>query len=87
MIAQVHGICAAGASMLAICCDITLVAEDASIRWPALPLGGGLIGAEWDAIAHYRARRFVHAAFDPATPGGVRQMIFHKIGSVHDIPF
>lgn len=47
VIAQVHGICAAGASMLAICCDITLVAEDASIRWPSLPIGGGLIAALW----------------------------------------
>lgn len=47
VIAQVHGICSAGATMLAICCDITLVAEDASIRWPALPLGGGLIGPLW----------------------------------------
>jgi len=47
VIAQVHGVCAAGATMLTICCDITLVAEDARIIWPALPLGGGLIGALW----------------------------------------
>jgi enoyl-CoA hydratase len=47
VIAQVHGVCAAGATMLAICCDITLVAEDARIMWPALPLGGGLIGPLW----------------------------------------
>ena len=47
VIAQVHGICSAGSTMLAICCDITIVAEDASIRWPALPIGGGLIGAMW----------------------------------------
>jgi enoyl-CoA hydratase len=47
VIAQVHGYCVAGATMLAICCDITLVADDASIRWPALPIGGGLIGAMW----------------------------------------
>ena len=47
VIAQVHGYCVAGATMLAICCDITLVAEDASIRWPALPIGGGLIGPMW----------------------------------------
>lgn len=47
VIAQVHGYCVAGASMLAICADITVVAEDASIRWPALPIGGGLIGPMW----------------------------------------
>ena len=47
VIAQVHGVCSAGASMLAICCDITLVAEDARIIWPALPIGGGLIGPLW----------------------------------------
>lgn len=47
VIAQVHGYCMAGATMLAICCDITLVAEDAIIRWPALPIGGGLIGPMW----------------------------------------
>ena len=47
VIAQVHGYCMAGATMLAICCDITLVADDASIRWPALPIGGGLIGPVW----------------------------------------
>lgn len=47
VIAQVHGYCVAGATMLAICCDITLVADDASIRWPALPIGGGLIGPMW----------------------------------------
>jgi enoyl-CoA hydratase len=47
VIAQVHGVCAAGSTMLAICCDITIVADDASIRWPSLPIGGGLIGALW----------------------------------------
>jgi enoyl-CoA hydratase len=47
IIAQVHGFCIAGATMLAICCDITLVAEDCRIRWPSLPLGGGLISTMW----------------------------------------
>ncbi len=47
IVAQVHGFCIAGATMLAICCDITLVAEDARIRWPSLPLGGGLISTMW----------------------------------------
>lgn len=47
VVAQVHGYCVAGATMLAICADITMVAQDASIRWPALPIGGGLIGPMW----------------------------------------
>lgn len=47
IVAEVHGFCIAGATMLAICCDITLVAEDARIRWPSLPLGGGLISTMW----------------------------------------
>lgn len=47
IVAQVHGFCIAGATMLAICCDITLVAEDCRIRWPSLPLGGGLISTMW----------------------------------------
>lgn len=47
IVAQVHGFCIAGATMLAICCDITLVAENAQIRWPSLPLGGGLISTMW----------------------------------------
>ena len=47
IIAQVHGFCIAGSTMLAICCDITLVADDARIRWPSLPLGGGLISTMW----------------------------------------
>src|SRR5260370_16260277 len=47
VIAQVHGYCCGGATMLAVCCDITLVAEECKIRWPALPLGGGLISTMW----------------------------------------
>ena len=47
VIAEVHGFCIAGATMLAICCDITLVAEDCKIRWPSLPIGGGLISTMW----------------------------------------
>jgi enoyl-CoA hydratase len=47
VIAQVHGYCCAGATMLAICCDITLVSSECKIRWPSLPIGSGLIGAMW----------------------------------------
>ncbi len=31
------------ATQLAVCCDITVIAEDAVVGWPSLPLGGGLL--------------------------------------------
>lgn len=43
VIAAVHGNCIGGASMLCVCADITLVAKDANIAWPSVPLGGGLL--------------------------------------------
>lgn len=43
VIAAVHGHCVGGASMLCVCADLTFVAEDASIAWPSIPLGGGLL--------------------------------------------
>jgi enoyl-CoA hydratase len=46
-IAQVHGYCLAGATQLASVCDITVVADDAVIGLPALPLGGGFISPFW----------------------------------------
>ena len=43
VIAAVHGYCIAGATQLCVFCDLTIVAEDARIGEPALPLGGGYI--------------------------------------------
>ena len=43
VIAQVHGYCMGVATQLAVCCDLTMVAEDAVIGWPAVPLGGGYL--------------------------------------------
>lgn len=43
VISAVHGYCMGGATMLAVCTDVTVVAEDAVIGWPSLPLGGGLL--------------------------------------------
>lgn len=43
VIAAVHGYCMGLATQLAVCCDMTVVAEDAVIGWPSLPLGGGLL--------------------------------------------
>ena len=44
VIAQVHGYCMGVATQLAVCCDLTVVAEDAVIGWPSVPLGAGYIG-------------------------------------------
>jgi enoyl-CoA hydratase len=47
VIAAVHGYCLAGATQLVICTDITVVAEDAKIGLPAMPMGGGYITPMW----------------------------------------
>lgn len=39
-IAQIHGYCLAGGTDLALHCDLVLVADDASIGFPALRMGG-----------------------------------------------
>ena len=40
IIAQVHGHCLAGGTDLALSCDLVIVAEDATIGFPALRMGG-----------------------------------------------
>src|SRR5262245_40769753 len=47
VIAAVHGYCLAGATQLCVFCDITVVAEDAVIGLPSLPIGGGYITPLW----------------------------------------
>ncbi|PKW16529.1 enoyl-CoA hydratase/isomerase family protein [Saccharopolyspora spinosa] len=48
VIAAVHGYCMAGATQLALFCDITVVAEDTQLAAsPAIPLGGGFISPLW----------------------------------------
>ncbi|MGG5822065.1 enoyl-CoA hydratase-related protein [Falsiroseomonas sp. HW251] len=46
-IAQVHGFCIAGGTMLAMACDITLVSADCRIRFPSIPVGGGFVSSFW----------------------------------------
>ncbi|SCL20195.1 enoyl-CoA hydratase [Micromonospora pallida] len=43
VVSAIEGYCMGGATMLAVCTDITVVGEDAVIGWPAIPLGGGLL--------------------------------------------
>lgn len=47
VIAAVHGHCLAGATQLVACCDLVIVAEDASIGLPEIPMGGGYITPFW----------------------------------------
>ncbi len=47
VIAAVHGYCIAGATQLCVYCDITIVAEDATIGEPTIPIGGGYIAPLW----------------------------------------
>lgn len=43
VIAQVHGYCLARAAQMVTFCDITIIAEDARIGMPSIPVGGGLL--------------------------------------------
>lgn len=47
VIAAVHGYCIAGATQMCVFTDITVVAENARIGEPAIPLGGGYIAPLW----------------------------------------
>lgn len=47
VIAQVHGYCLAGATQLCVMTDLTIVAEDARIGFPSIPVGGGFISPMW----------------------------------------
>jgi enoyl-CoA hydratase len=47
VIVQVHGHCLGIATILCNLADLVIVADDARIGWPALPLGGGVISPTW----------------------------------------
>jgi enoyl-CoA hydratase len=47
VIAQVHGFCLAGGTQLALICDITIAADDATFGIPQLPLGIGFVLPFW----------------------------------------
>lgn len=50
IIAAVHGYCVAGATQLCVYADITIVADDARIGEPTLPIGGGYIAPLWTPL-------------------------------------
>jgi enoyl-CoA hydratase len=47
VIAQVHGFCLAGGTQLALICDLTIAAEDATFGIPQLPVGIGFVLPFW----------------------------------------
>ena len=47
IIAAVHGYCIAGATQMCVFADITIVANDARIGEPTVPIGGGFIAPLW----------------------------------------
>ncbi|MES2512376.1 MAG: enoyl-CoA hydratase-related protein [Pseudomonadota bacterium] len=50
VIAAVHGYCVAGATQICVYADITVVANDARISEPTLPIGGGFIAPVWTPL-------------------------------------
>ena len=50
VIAAVHGYCLAGATQLCVFTDLTIVAEDAQIGLPSIPIGGGYITPLWTPL-------------------------------------
>jgi len=50
IIAAVHGYCMAGATQMCVYADITVVADDARIAEPTIPIGGGYIAPVWTPL-------------------------------------
>jgi enoyl-CoA hydratase len=59
IIAQVHGYCMGVGTVLANCSDIVMCSENATIGWPRVPLGGGMIGPTWSLLTNlHKAKEF-----------------------------
>lgn len=65
VIAQVHGYCIAGGTQLALLCDLTVVADDAVIGVPNLPVGAGYIAPFWNWFVGIKKAKEV--AFRPGS--------------------
>jgi len=63
VIAAVHGYCLGGPTQLVSCCDMTIVADDAVIGFPAMPLGGGYISPFWVPLVGIK--RAKQMSFEP----------------------
>jgi len=50
VIAAVHGYCLAGATQMCVFADITVVADNARIGEPTIPIGGGYLAPVWSTL-------------------------------------
>ena len=65
VIAAVHGYCLGAPLIIPSCCDITVVADDAVIGWPTMPLGGGYISPFWVSLVG--VKRAKQMSFEPGS--------------------
>jgi enoyl-CoA hydratase len=63
VIVAIHGFCMGIAAQMPCFADLTIVAEDASIGEPGIPLGGGYIAPAW--VSQVGAKRAKELAFLP----------------------
>lgn len=63
IIAAVHGYCLGGASQLCVFADVTVVAHDARVGEPVVPIGGGFVAPLWAPLVG--AKRAKELAFVP----------------------
>lgn len=63
VIAAVHGYCLGASNQLVSVCDMTIVADDAIIGFPAMPLGGGYISPFWVPLVG--VKRAKQMSFEP----------------------
>lgn len=63
VIAAVHGYCLGVAAQMCVFADMTIVADDARIGEPTVPIGGGYVAPTW--VAQVGAKRAKELAFIP----------------------
>lgn len=63
VIAAVHGYCMAAAAQMCVFADLTIVADNARIGEPTIPIGGGFIAPTWVSLVG--AKRAKEFAFVP----------------------
>jgi enoyl-CoA hydratase len=72
-IAAVHGPCIAGGVQLASLCDLTVVADDAVIGEPTLPIGGGYMEPFWTFLIGPKQAKMM--ALVPGARFGAREAV------------
>ncbi|MFD7012596.1 enoyl-CoA hydratase/isomerase family protein [Rhodococcus jostii] len=72
-IAAVHGPCLAGGAQLASLCDLTIVADNAVIGEPTLPIGGGYMEPFWTFLIGPKQAKMM--ALDPGARFNAEQAV------------